>query len=486
MKKHYIFAILILFFLQLSFTNTTTAQLTWSYTYTGNNALVLVPDTVVLLLNNTPLEPGDYIGVFFYDDSSILQCGGYHEYNGAVLAITVWGNDLTNSVKDGFDTNEIYNFKIWDSSADAEFDADPTYWINSTFNSGFYTINGYSCIKTLMSNSYLSADMTAVSCYGLSDGAIDLTIFFGQAPYTIAWSTGASTEDIAGIPAGSYSVTVTDALSVVETLSMSVTEPNELVSNILVNEANAFQCEAYAEAYGAGGSTPYIYLWNDPNVQATALAEHLCPGTYEVQVSDANGCTTISSALIQQNSGNVTDSAFTLIDSCLVNSILDTAYISNLFYSATVMMIEWTLISTSNDTAVFMAPYPTITSPGVFYVGLTINCPTKNAVTIELVQIIEITPQLLGSAEQIPIESNFEVYPNPVQSLLNIEIPSFVTGTIEVQLFNAIGSLLIDQVIVKNEYAQRLTMETGELDNGIYILRINKSNEQLFVKKIIK
>jgi gliding motility-associated-like protein len=54
----------------------------------------------------------------------------------------------------------------------------------------------------------LSAALTAATC-GLSNGAVNLTASGGSAPYTFSWSNGATTEDLADVPAGSYTVTVT-------------------------------------------------------------------------------------------------------------------------------------------------------------------------------------------------------------------------------------------------------------------------------------
>ncbi len=53
---------------------------------------------------------------------------------------------------------------------------------------------------------------TDVTCYGYSDGAIDISVSGGSAPYTYLWTPGGqTTQDITGIPAGSYSVLVTDS-----------------------------------------------------------------------------------------------------------------------------------------------------------------------------------------------------------------------------------------------------------------------------------
>src|SRR5690606_19138509 len=56
-----------------------------------------------------------------------------------------------------------------------------------------------------------SVDITPVSCNGASDGAIDITVSGGTAPYSFVWNPGnILTEDISGLDGGSYQVTVTD------------------------------------------------------------------------------------------------------------------------------------------------------------------------------------------------------------------------------------------------------------------------------------
>ena len=56
----------------------------------------------------------------------------------------------------------------------------------------------------------LSSSITNVTCLGGSDGAVNLTITGGSpSPFSIAWSNGSTSEDLSGLSAGTYTVTVT-------------------------------------------------------------------------------------------------------------------------------------------------------------------------------------------------------------------------------------------------------------------------------------
>ncbi|MTB54027.1 SprB repeat-containing protein, partial [Lewinella sp. W8] len=62
------------------------------------------------------------------------------------------------------------------------------------------------------------------------DGTVDLTVSGGSGSYTYAWSNGATTEDLSGLAAGTYTVVVTDAAGCSGELTVTIDQPEPLVA----------------------------------------------------------------------------------------------------------------------------------------------------------------------------------------------------------------------------------------------------------------
>jgi gliding motility-associated-like protein len=152
-----------------------------------------------------------------------------------------------------------------------------------------------------------SAVATNVLCFGGSTGSVNLTATGGTGLYTYAWSGPSSytatTEDLTARPIGTYNVTVTDANGCQALTSASVGQPvvlasTNVVTNVLCNGASTGAINLTA----TGGTGLYTYAWTGPS-SFTATTEDLTgrpAGAYNVTVTDANGCTTTSSATLTQ------------------------------------------------------------------------------------------------------------------------------------------------------------------------------------------
>ncbi|MEW6468474.1 MAG: gliding motility-associated C-terminal domain-containing protein [Bacteroidota bacterium] len=126
----------------------------------------------------------------------------------------------------------------------------------------------------------------------------------GTPGYTYSWAPGGQTTQTAtGLCAGTYTLTITDAAGCTRTQTVTITQPNAL--SLVATPAPATlpcfgNCNASISANVAGGTAPYTYSWSTTPVQTTAVATGLCAGTYNVTVTDANGCTRVQSVTIFQ------------------------------------------------------------------------------------------------------------------------------------------------------------------------------------------
>ncbi|MCB0430280.1 MAG: gliding motility-associated C-terminal domain-containing protein [Flavobacteriales bacterium] len=137
----------------------------------------------------------------------------------------------------------------------------------------------------------LGVTETPVSCNSGSDGAIDLTVLGGNAPFMYDWSDGSHAEDPTSLTAGSYTVTVTDSKGCSDSISATITEPAALSLTIRSIPATCHGGANGSAVVTASGGTPaYQYLWNSIPAQTNLAATGLTAGTYMVTVTDANGC----------------------------------------------------------------------------------------------------------------------------------------------------------------------------------------------------
>ncbi|MAY84472.1 MAG: hypothetical protein CMP59_10105 [Flavobacteriales bacterium] len=153
-----------------------------------------------------------------------------------------------------------------------------------------------------------------VSCNGGGDGSAIASASGGVAPYTYNWSSLETTATISNKAAGTYTVSVTDANSCGPSVStVTISQPSQIGASI--TPLSFINCNGDATGSAivnaSGGTTPYTYNWSTSANVATVSG--LTAGSYTVTVTDANGCSAISSATFNQPSALVTTLNSTLI-----------------------------------------------------------------------------------------------------------------------------------------------------------------------------
>ncbi len=150
---------------------------------------------------------------------------------------------------------------------------------------------------TVLTSTSTSTDVT---CNGDNDGTASMSASGGTAPYTYSWDNGATTASITGLAPGTYVGTATDANGCTTVETVTITEPTVLTSTLVssVDATGAGAADGSATVSASGGSPAYTYLWSDG--QTTATATGLLAGTYTVTITDANGCTTTETVVINE------------------------------------------------------------------------------------------------------------------------------------------------------------------------------------------
>jgi hypothetical protein len=133
---------------------------------------------------------------------------------------------------------------------------------------------------------------------------VNISVSGGAAPYTYSWTSGATTQDISGRTAGTYTVTVTDANGCVKTATYTITQPAAPVTiSAVVTNTCSGSSTGSINLTVTGGSGTYTYLWN--NNATTQNRSNLSSGTYTVTVTDNKGCSASASYTITQPSSTI-------------------------------------------------------------------------------------------------------------------------------------------------------------------------------------
>jgi gliding motility-associated-like protein len=171
----------------------------------------------------------------------------------------------------------------------------------------------------------LSPDgITNISCFGGSDGYINMTITGGSGVYTYSWTLNtdplftASAEDISGLKAGIYSCTVTDLNgcvlrlnpgSVLPTFELSEPTALDITAIPSFSTDGNFNINCFGGTTGSiditvtGGSTgTYKYAWSTPDGSGLVAGQEdqnsLTAGTYHLVVSDSNNCIAVKDVIL--------------------------------------------------------------------------------------------------------------------------------------------------------------------------------------------
>ena len=216
------------------------------------------------------------------------------------------------------------------------------------------------------------------SCFGTTDGSIDISVSGGTPGYTFEWDNGAgAVEDPVDLSANTYTLTLTDDNGCVVEFVHEITQPEEILveATVTANPDCFTDATGEAEVVASGGAPGYSYLWSSGGTGTTETG--LTSGEYTITVTDDNGCT--SSDTI-----NVESAPELIVDSVLIEAtcgVEDGAVNLTVSGGTPGYIFDW---STGDDTEdlmdVFGGTYElTITDANDCVVDLSFSVPEDEA-----------------------------------------------------------------------------------------------------------
>ncbi len=256
-----------------------------------------------LTINGVACQQGDYIALM-YDDNGILECSGYTYWTGNADIITARGDDTFTSDKDGFLTGEQFVWQHWNATTGLILNCEATY-SSSLPAQGLFAAGGSSSLlsfvgspNTIVTQSFTITEPDAIESGAivnfvtpaiLNDGAINLNPLGGMAPYSFAWSTGATMEDIINLVYGTYTVTITDAAGceLIESFDVEYNAP--YLTFDIYSQDNLCFGDATGTAWvdNIVGVAPFTFSWSNGSSNDSIFG--LTAGMYEITVSATNG-----------------------------------------------------------------------------------------------------------------------------------------------------------------------------------------------------
>lgn len=156
---------------------------------------------------------------------------------------------------------------------------------------------------------------TVAAVCGQSNGSVDLSISGGNSPYTYAWSGGETTQDLSGMPPGTYTVTVTDNNGCTGTQTATVSD-NITNPNLTAAITNNTSCLSGNGAIDLSVTPAGSYTYNWSNGATSQDLTNLTPGDYTVTVTQGITCSAVSTFTVADNPNNPTATATPTNTSC--------------------------------------------------------------------------------------------------------------------------------------------------------------------------
>lgn len=295
---------------------------------------------------------------------------------------------------------------------------------------------------------------TDILCNGDTTGAIDLTPSGGNAPYSFDWNTNDTIEDLSGLTAGNYIITLTDDSGCVAIDSVMITEPTAIA--VTTDSLGSFLCNG--DSTGAifttssGGTPGYSYLWNTNDTVDDLTG--LVAGTYMLSVTDSNNCVHVETINLTQPD-TISGNATVVPESISGN---DGSIDQSTSGGTPGYTYNWSTSDTTEDISGL--------TTGTYTVTITDANGCSKVIVYEVLSSVGIN--------QYSVVDGIRIFPNPANGNVNVSL----AHPTAIEIFNAIGQ----QVMLVNNNNTKFNLDVSSLVKGVYYLKAGEQTKRLVIK----
>ena len=413
---------------------------TYTYSWTGPNGFA------ASTANISNLCYGEYILIL--DDSITIIIDTFNIYQPQPLSTTLTTdsilchNGTTQAAINVWGGTQSFDY-LWSNGA--------TTYITS-LSSGNYTITATDQNGCAITNSislgnpdsiYAQTTTINVSCNGLNNGEVELSITGGLTPYSYSDDGGNTYQNsnvFDNLSIGTYTYLITDFNGCLSSAFAEIIQPISITSITESDSVSCYgNCDGVVYAFASGGNSPYSYDWG-------GNSSNLCSGNYNVTITDANGCLATNTAIVYE--------PFPLAINIWING--NTIEATSGFDSYQWYYANGTLIP--GETSEIYEPL----SVGEYYVVVTDGDCEEVSYAINY--------NISGIDN---LDNNISIYPNPTMGILTIEGGSNIQNII---ILNTLGNQLLSVENNSNDYSKS-EIDLTTFAKGIYFIQVEQNNQ---------